>query len=187
MHILARESCCTCHFPHLLCQRWSILIMKNTHCQYRWEPAGQRSGNKVNGHSMGNRNYAANPFWNFCLGFKCSSKYWSCLSHIGKLKTYRCPRFVDGGSIPQHLSSGVLSPSVSIWSVIVLQLTLPSPIRFPWHARPQSSAAHSRSQERIGALGVSLLVCFLLKSKKWVRDGVPLDIYSSHALNFKAC
>ncbi len=96
MHVLARESCCTCHFPHLLCQRWSILIMKNTHCQYRWEPAGQRSGNKVSSHSMGNRNYAVNSFWNFFLGFKCSSKYWSCLSHIGKLKTYRCPRFVDG-------------------------------------------------------------------------------------------
>ena len=35
---------------------------------------------------------------------------------------------VDGA---QHLSSRVLSPSVSIWSVIVLRLALPSPIRFP--------------------------------------------------------
>lgn len=132
MHVLARESCFTCHFPHLLCQRWSILIMKHTHCQCRWEPAGQRSVNKASSRKLGNRNHVGNLFWNFFLGFKCSSKYWSCLLQIGNLKWYTCPHLVLlMAEIPQHLSSRVLSPSVSIWSVIVLPLALPSPIRFP--------------------------------------------------------
>ena len=158
MHVLARESCFTCHFPHLLCQRWSILIMKHTHCQCRWEPAGQRSVNKASSHRLGNRNHVVNLFWNFFLGNKCSSKYWSCLSQIGKLKWYSCPRLVLlMARSTCHPECYHLLFQFGQWmSVIVLRLALPSPIRFPMACKTAIPRGNPC------ALGVSFLVSYIL-------------------------
>lgn len=166
MHVLARESCFTCHFPHLLCQRWSILIMKHTHCQCRWEPAGQRSVNKASSHRLGNRNHVVNLFWNFFLGNKCSSKYWSCLSQIGKLKWYSCPRLVLlMARSTCHPECYHLLFQFGQWLCYDLHFQVQSD--FPWHARPQSRAVHSRSREslRIGSIISSQLYTLLLESK----------------------